>query len=96
MLENERRREHRILFDVDVYVYLNSGIAPGKSANISNSGMTVVLSIELNVGEQFRLEFQIGAVTILATATVKYRDLYRHGFQFSEPIELSRLLGERA
>ena len=88
---DEQRRDQRVALEVDVNVHSTSGIVPGRSVDISESGMAVILPIELEIGETADLHFKIGAETIRTRAIVKYRNMFHHGFQFMErlPVSLS-------
>lgn len=88
MSKSEQRKNQRVIFEVDVNVHRNSGVVPGRTVDISNSGMAAILPIELNIGEAARLEFRIGAKIISAHAIVKYRNIFRHGFQFVEQLDI--------
>lgn len=72
----------KMAFEVDVNVHSNTGIVPGRSVNMSESGMDVILPVELGIGETAELEFQIGADIVRFSAIVESRNVHRHGFQF--------------
>lgn len=84
MATKERRLARRVIFGVDVNVHYGSGVIPGRSVDISASGIAVVLPIELEIGEAVELRFKIGEGTVSTRAILRYRNLLRHGFQFVE------------
>jgi PilZ domain len=88
MAEHERRLDKRLPVEIDVKVHANSGVVLGRSVDMSASGMGVVLPVELTVGEKTNLELKFGLFPTMIAATVKYRNLYRHGFQFAKRITL--------
>jgi hypothetical protein len=81
----ERRREPRFKLEVEIKILSKScGIVKGRTADLSESGISAVLNAEVPVGELVELDFTLpfGQVTIYAA--VRERRAFRYGFQFAE------------
>ena len=79
----ERRRHVRFLLDADVKVVSDRvGLLPGQSFDISESGMSVLLPLELSLGEVVRLIFTLPMGAVEVDALVRSRNAFRHGFEF--------------
>jgi hypothetical protein len=79
----DARRQPR--FKIEVAIKVNSrtrGILRGRTVDLSESGISALLTLEVPVGELVELEFTLpyGAVTIYAM--VRQRNAFRYGFQF--------------
>ena len=72
----------RMTFEVDVKVHSSKGVVPGRSVNMSESEMDVILPVELGIGETAELEFQVGANIFSGCAIVKSKNVFRYGFEF--------------
>jgi hypothetical protein len=79
----ERRRHVRFLLDADVKVVSDRvGLLPGQSFDISESGMSVLLPMELSLGEGVRLILTLPMGLVEVNALVRSRNAFRHGFEF--------------
>jgi hypothetical protein len=79
----ERRRHVRFLLDADVKVISDRvGLLPGQSFDISESGISVLLPMELSLGEGVRLIFTLPMGSVEVNALVRSRNAFRHGFEF--------------
>jgi PilZ domain len=81
----DRRRGPRFKLQVEIKVHSKScGLVEGKTADISESGLSAMLREEVPVGELVELDFELpfGPVTIYAK--VRERSAFRYGFQFAE------------
>jgi hypothetical protein len=79
----DARRHPRFKIDVDIRVYpRDCPVVRGRSVDLSESGISAMLRVEVPLGEVVRLEFTLplGGVEILAT--VRQRTAFRYGFQF--------------
>ncbi|MCU1303696.1 MAG: PilZ protein [Candidatus Sulfotelmatobacter sp.] len=81
----EKRQQPR--FKLTVKIRVNSrtcGSLSGHTVDISRSGISAMLKIEVPLGELVELEFTvpIGAVTVYAM--VRQRSAFRYGMQFVE------------
>jgi PilZ domain len=82
----ETRGSPRIPMEMDVIIFSQrDGLVPGRTLDISESGISAVLPVELPIGEAVKLEirFPLEAVTVLAV--VRNRNVFRYGFEFEEP-----------
>ncbi len=83
----DARRHPRYKLEVDVRVYpRNSAVVRGHSVDISESGMSAMLRVEVPVGEVVRLEFAVPTGEVEIHALVRQRSAFRYGFQFLEAI----------
>jgi hypothetical protein len=69
-----KRRHRRLELEAEVTVRSENGLVPGQSLDISESGMSVVLPVELPVGETVELEIKLPPTTATARATVRNRN----------------------
>ena len=79
----ERRRHPRSHFEVDIRVCSESaGIVPGRGLDVSESGLAAILPVELEIGENVDLEFTKSGITHHTLASVRHKNVFRHGFEF--------------
>lgn len=81
----DARRHPRFKLEVDICVYPRGlPVVRGQSVDISESGISAMLVVEVPVGEIVRLEFSlpVGDVEVLAVA--RQKRAFRYGFQFVE------------
>lgn len=82
----EGRRSPRIRMEVDVVVVSQkSGLVPGHTLDISESGISAVLPIDLPIGEVVRLEIRLPLEPVTVRAIVRNRNIFRYGFEFEQP-----------
>jgi hypothetical protein len=56
---------------------------PGRTLDISESGISALVSIELPIGEVVRLEIKLPlGRPVSVGAVVRNRNIFRHGFEF--------------
>jgi hypothetical protein len=83
----DARRHPRYKLEVDVRIYpRNSQVVRGHSVDISESGISAMLRVEVPVGEVVRLEFTVPSGEVQIHALVEQRNAFRYGFQFLEAI----------
>jgi hypothetical protein len=80
-------RRHHPRFKIEVEIKINSrrcGLLEGRTVDLSESGISAILPLELPLGELVELDFTLpfGRVTIYAV--VRQRRAFRYGFQFAE------------
>jgi hypothetical protein len=81
----EARRHPRYKLEIDVRVYpRNASVVRGHSVDISESGLSAMLRVEVPVGEIVRLEFALPTGNVEIQALVRQRNAFRYGFQFVE------------
>lgn len=81
----DARRQPRFKIEVDIRVSSRtSGMLKGHTVDLSESGISAMLTLEVPVGEVVELEFTLpfGPVTIYAR--VRQQNAFRYGFQFVE------------
>lgn len=84
----EKRRHDRLELEVEVTVRTDSDLVPGRSQDISVSGMSAILAIELREGQEVELQIRFPNATETIRAIVRYRNVFRHGFEFVRPLQL--------
>jgi len=82
----QKRRHQRILLEVEVIVRTGSALLPGRTHDISESGMSAVLPVELGEGQEVELQIRFPKATANTRAIVRHRNVYRHGFEFEQPL----------
>lgn len=81
----EARRHPRYKLDVDVRIYpRNTEVVRGHTVDISESGISAMLRVEVTIGEVVRLEFDLPMGSVEVHALVRQRSAFRYGFQFLE------------
>lgn len=87
MTARERRQHPRISFETDLIVHSQrSGTLPGTSIDVSELGMAALLSGELKPGERVELRFKVGSEKLNVRAFVRYKNVFRYGLQFLQPL----------
>lgn len=90
----EARRHPRYKFEKDVRVYpRNAPVVRGHTVDLSESGLSAMLRVEVPVGEIVRLEFSLPLGDVEVHALVRQRSAFRYGFQFVEAISAQDLIG---
>jgi c-di-GMP-binding flagellar brake protein YcgR len=83
----EARRHPRYKLEVDLRIYpRNSQVVRAHSVDISESGISAMLRVEVPLGEVVRLEFSIPTGEVQIHALVRQRNAFRYGFQFLEAV----------
>ena len=78
----QKRRHPRIPLEVEVLVVANGTMIPGQTQDISESGVAVIIPVELHVGAEVELQIKLPTGTQTVRAVVRHRNVYRHGFEF--------------
>ncbi|HET7890805.1 MAG TPA: PilZ domain-containing protein [Candidatus Sulfotelmatobacter sp.] len=79
------RRHPRFPLEIDIRVYpRDSPVVRGRTVDISESGISAMLRVEVPVGEVVRLEFKLPLGDVDVLALVRQRNAFRYGFQFVE------------
>ena len=79
----DARRHPRFKIDVDIRVYpRDRPVVRGRTVDISESGISAMLRVEVPLGEVVRLEFTLPLGDVEVLATVRQRTAFRYGFQF--------------
>jgi hypothetical protein len=81
----DARRHRRFKIEVDIRVYPREcPVVRGATVDISESGISALLRVEVPVGEVVRLEFTLPTGDVEALAMVRQKSAFRYGFQFLE------------
>jgi hypothetical protein len=79
----EARRHPRYRLETDIRIYpRNSAVVRGHTVDISESGISAMLRVEVPIGEVVRLEFSLPTGNVDVQALVRQRSAFRYGFQF--------------
>ena len=82
----ELRRHPRFKLQTSIHVYSRSaGLLTGATIDISESGISAMLKLELSVGEVVQLEFELPSGPVAIRALVRHKTAFQYGFQFVEP-----------
>ncbi len=71
----------------------NSEVVRGHTVDISESGISAMLRIEVPVGEVVRLAFNLPLGAVEVHALVRQRNAFRYGFQFVESSTAQEIIG---
>jgi len=90
----EARRHPRYKLQVSIRIYpRNSAVVRGETVDISESGISAMLRVEVPLGEVVRLEFSLPSGDVDVHALVRQRNAFRYGFQFVESRSAQDLIG---
>jgi len=90
----DARRHPRYKLHVGICVYArDSEVVRGHTVDISESGISAILPIEVPVAEVVRLEFTLPTGEVDIHAMVRQRNAFRYGFQFVESSSAQDLIG---
>ena len=79
------RRQPRFKIAVDIAINSKTcGILQGHTVDISESGISAMLKLEVPLGEFVELQFSLPFGPVKIYATVRQRNAFRYGFQFVE------------
>src|SRR5260370_40109445 len=82
----EKRRYQRLELNVDVIVRTDSALLPGRTQDISEYPMSAILPVELREGQEVEQEIRLPSATQTVRATVRHRNVFRHGCEFAPPL----------
>ncbi|MFZ0296359.1 MAG: PilZ domain-containing protein [Candidatus Sulfotelmatobacter sp.] len=81
----DARRQPRFKLDVDIRIHTKTcGVLMGRTVDISESGISALLKLEVLVGEFVELQFTVPFGPVRVYAVVRQRSAFRYGFQFVE------------
>jgi len=90
----ELRRHPRFKLDVEIRVYpRDCPVVRGHTVDISESGISAMLRVEVPLGEVVRLEFTLPFGEVEVLAMVRQRNAFRYGFQFVEASSAQDVIG---
>jgi PilZ domain len=77
------RHEPRFKLEVEISIRTRScGVLAGRTVDISESGISAILKIEVPLSEIVELGFVLPIGRVNIPAMVRQRDAFRYGFQF--------------
>lgn len=90
----DARRFPRFKLRVEIRVYpRGSAVVRGDTVDISESGISALLRMEVPLGEVVRLEFRLPNGEVDIPAMVRQRTAFRYGFQFVETSSAHDVIG---
>ncbi len=79
----DARRSPRFPLQIAITIHSRtSGALTGRTVDISESGISAMLTMEVPVGEIVELEFVLPSGPVNICATVRQKIAFRYGFQF--------------
>jgi hypothetical protein len=79
----ERREQERFSFKVLLRIRCRSGeLILGRTMDVSESGISSMVSLELIVGQNVELSFELPCGPVSVQAVVKNKSAFRYGFEF--------------
>ena len=90
----DARRRPRFKIEVDVTIDSTTcGLLKGHTVDISESGVSAMLRLEVPLGEVVELTFTLPFGPVKIYAMVRQRSAFRYGFQFMESNFLEQIIG---
>jgi hypothetical protein len=90
----EIRRHPRFKLQVQIRVYPREcPVVRGDTVDISESGISAMLRVEVPVGEVVRLELTLPFGDVEVLALVRQRNAFRYGLQFVEASSAQDIIG---
>jgi PilZ domain len=81
----ERRHQPRFKVEVEIKVHSKTcGTVKGQTVDLSESGISAILPLEVPLGELVELDFTLPFGRVTMYAVVRQRSAFRYGFQFAE------------
>lgn len=81
LLEARRHPRYKLRANIRVYPR-NASVVRGETVDLSESGISAMLRVEVPLGEVVRLEFSVPLGDVEVHALVRQRNAFRYGFQF--------------
>lgn len=89
----ETRRHPRYKLEINIRVYpRNAAVVRGHTVDISESGISAMLRVEVPVGEVVRLEFELPLGEVETHALVRQRNAFRYGFEFVDRVSTDHIV----
>ena len=80
---NEQRANPRFGLDVPLRIHLRMGeLILGRTVDISESGVSVMVGLEITIGQQVELDFNLPCGPVNVHAVVKNKNAFRYGLEF--------------
>jgi len=81
----EARLCPRFKLDANLKIHSGTELLSGYALDISESGISAMLPIEVSMGEIVDLDFELPLGPVSVRAVVRERNAFRYGFQFVQP-----------
>lgn len=92
----DNRRHPRFMFEVDLQIQSGRfGILPGRSLELSESGISALIPAELVLDEIVDMQLQLPFGPLYTRALVRNRNVFRYGFEFIYPTNVQRELKDK-
>jgi hypothetical protein len=80
---NEQRANPRFILDVPLRIHFREGeLILGQTVDISESGVSVMVPLEMVIGQQIELDFKLPCGPVNVHAVVKNKNAFRYGLEF--------------
>jgi PilZ domain len=80
---NEQRANPRFGLDAPLRIHFRTGeLILGRTVDISESGVSVMVPLEITIGQQIELDFKLPCGSINVHAVVKNKNAFRYGLEF--------------
>jgi hypothetical protein len=80
---NEQRANPRFVLDVPLRIHFRMGeVISGRTVDISESGMSVMVPLGITIGQEIELDFQLPCGPFNVQAVVKNKNAFRYGLEF--------------
>ena len=90
----DARRHPRFKLEAELRIYpRNSPVVRGHTVDLSESGISAMLMVEVPLGAVVRLEFDVPLGSVEIPALVRQRNAFRYGFQFLETSTAQETIG---
>jgi len=91
----DARRHPRYRLETEICIYpRNMPVVRGQTVDISESGISALVRIEVPLGEVVRLELKLPLGDVEVHALVRQRNAFRYGFQFVESSSAQEVIGQ--
>jgi hypothetical protein len=89
----DQRHHQRFKLKVEITVSSRTcGLLKGHTVDISESGISALLKIEVPMGELVQLDFALPFGQVRIYAMVRQRNAFRYGFQFVETEPMKEII----
>ena len=93
-VQADARRHPRFQLEVEIRIYpRNCPVVRGHTVDISESGISAMLKVEVPLNEVVRLEFDLPLGSVEVPAVVRQKSAFRYGFQFLEASTAQETIG---
>jgi hypothetical protein len=80
---NEQRAHPRFGLDVPIRIHFRKGeLILGRTVDISEAGVSVMVPLEMSIGQQIELDFKLPSSPVNVHAIVKNKNAFRYGLEF--------------